>query len=41
MSEMVDKFVALEEGAISAEAQVIVYCSKEIKQGESVRLVEE
>ena len=36
-----DKFVALEEGAISAEAQVIVYCSKEIKQGESVRLVEE
>lgn len=36
-----DKFVALEEGTVSADSDVIIFYSKEIKQGESVRLVEE
>lgn len=34
-----DRFVALEEGSIDKETQVITFSSKELKQGESVRLL--
>ncbi len=34
-------FVALEEGAVGADTDVIIFYSKEIKQGDSVRLAEE
>ena len=36
-----DKFVALKEGAIGADMDVIISYSKEIKQGDIVRLTEE
>lgn len=33
-----ERLVALKEGTISSETQVIISCSKEIKQGDSVRM---
>ena len=32
-----DRYAALESGTISADTKVIVYATKELKQGESVR----
>lgn len=36
-----DNYAAIEEGAVSADSDVIISYSKELKQGASVRLVEE
>ena len=35
-----DRYAAIEAAAIGSDAQIVIFSSKELKQGESVRLQE-